>query len=199
MVRCGRSLSAASMMCLVVSMAAVSSVCSIFSPGGVFEFGSASAEGAVGGEVVAELGADGVFDAEVSAFLGGSEALVGEDADEGEAGGVVGGGVGGFGVGVGYEGGSGEFGASGGDPAVTSGLSAGDLLEFAVGKGGTDAVAAGLPGHAVAARSVRSMATVALDLIWVISGSAGSAQRVGEAMTGLTGRPVRRSTASAAS
>ena len=86
---------------------------------GVFEFGSASAEGAVGGEVVAELGADGVFDAEVSAFLGGSEALVGEDADEGEAGGVVGGGVGGFGVGVGYEGGSGEFGASGGDPAVT--------------------------------------------------------------------------------
>lgn len=40
--------------------------------GGVFEFGSASAQGAVGGEVGTKLCADGMFDSEVASLLGGA-------------------------------------------------------------------------------------------------------------------------------
>jgi len=46
---------------------------------------------------------------------------------------------------------------------------------------------------------VSSISTRGCDLICLISGSVSSFHRLGDAITGLTGRPVRCSTASAAS
>ncbi len=138
---------------------------------------------------------------EVSAPLRRTQTLLGQHTDDGEACGVIGGDVGGFGICVGDESSGLAFSSGIHHPPLPGGLAAGDLLQGTGGQGGEDLLATRRPAHALTAdgaSGVSSTPTRGCDLICLISGSASSFHRLAEAITGLTGIPVRCSTVSAA-